>query len=376
MYIYFLVFLLTWILTCIAGDYYKKYIKTPVIETAFPIQTVSVPRKPVRKQKVIYALLFLLALFPVFFISGIRYDVGTDYFYTYVPEFNASLNGAWPYSEMGFNLLIKIIQIFTDDFVWLFVVTSFIFTYFLLRTVIRHSQNYFLSFVVILLSCYYFWSLNNVRQAIAATIIFAGVDCLYSKNPLKYFCHVLAAMLFHYTAVIMIVPGLFLNIKQIRKHYLFILCSVVILTPFICKLLEFIASFTKYYYFFTSEYNDGNPTYVNIFYGLFFFFCSYYLLRDKIKTDNVSYVLLTMQFFYFWICFVSLFIRSSEMILRLSFFFMIFQALFVPHCYKLLKGKRKLFLIVYIFSYEIYMYYYIIMNGFYGILPYRTVFGS
>ena len=88
----------------------------------------------IEKSKLIYnnkalyrnILIFISALGP-FLVSAFRYGIGTDYFYTYIPQFKIIANGGESYYEYGFFMLNKIISYFTYDSQWIIIVTSFLF---------------------------------------------------------------------------------------------------------------------------------------------------------------------------------------------------------------------------------------------------------
>ena len=83
-----------------------------------------------RRQYMEYALLFL-SMSPFIILSGVRYDVGVDYFYTYTKIYDyvaqgltyAQVDALWN-CEPGFWLLNKIIVIMGGGYVWLFTITS------------------------------------------------------------------------------------------------------------------------------------------------------------------------------------------------------------------------------------------------------------
>ena len=62
-------------------------------------------------------------------VAAIRYDVGQDYMYTYVPYFNGVLKGRPNEDiEIGFYILNKVIQLFTTDYAGIFIVCSVFFS--------------------------------------------------------------------------------------------------------------------------------------------------------------------------------------------------------------------------------------------------------
>lgn len=339
----------------------------------------ALSREQKLEYKLRYILFFLLAFLPPFFISAVRYGIGTDYFYTYVPEWNKLLTGEGNgFSEWGFNAIILLLQLFTDDPQWLFVVTSAVYFYFIYRTVIRYSENAYVSAAVLFVSCFYFWSLNNVRQGIAVTALFAAYPYLVRRETWKYLLCVLVGFLFHKTAIIMIVPYVAVNLRFVRREFPVWLVIAVIALPFACVVLEFILRHTKYEYFFTSDLNDNQSTTLNIFYHLVFFVLMYLALGRSYKADKQAYVLLFLQFFAFYISCVSLFIPISEMISRATMYFQVYQILSVPYCLKRIRraDNRAAFALIYFGAYALYLIWFIVLKGYHDVLPYQWIFSQ
>lgn len=381
MVVYLTAFLLTVLFIRKASFYYKRIATDSVSLTAFcasenadfHMQFTPLEKDKFRKR---YCIYFIFAFLPLFLVSALRYGVGTDYFYTYVPNFLLILEGEMPYSEIGFNYLNKFIQIFTENPQWLFVVTGFIFSFVLIRTSVRYSYSATLSVLISLISCIFFFSLNNVRQAVAFVIVFAGFPYIINNNFIKYCLCVLVALVFHNSAIIMIVPYVAIHIKTIRKNFLTFAVILTVALPIICKIIELILKNTKYNYFFASDFNNGDANFVNIFYNLFFFCLTYFVLKRRVLTDKFAYALVFMQFCAFWVSSVSLFISISEMISRTTMYFQVFNVLLIPYCYGIQKDKfsKNVFLALYLVAYTAYFFYFIILRGYYQVLPYKWVF--
>lgn len=333
-----------------------------------------------KKNKALYELWFWLAVLPIFLITALRYDVGTDYFFTYVPEFNHILNGSAGFSEWGFNQLIRLIQVFTSNPQWLFVVTGFIFSLATVRTVSRCSDDPVLSVAVLLVSCFYFWSLNNVRQAIAAVLVFAAFPAMLKPNFLNgvRFAFFLAlAFCFHQSVLIMALPFLVLCIKPARKYFPAVAMLGLILLPIGSQLAALLLKGTKYYYYFVTDYNNGEATVLLILYHLFFFGYAWLILEKYRLRDARAYVLLFMQYLCFLTATASLFLSMPEMISRLTMYFQVFQILLIPRCCRAIPGKwywRALVAGIYIAAWLAYLLYFIVWKGFHGVLPYQWIF--
>lgn len=330
----------------------------------------------VRKQKHKYIAFLILAILPLGLISGFRYGIGTDYFYTYSPNFYKILNGEYPYSELGFNLLNKFIQIFTHKDTALFLITGILFAILLIKTIVKYSNNIFFSFLVAFISCIYFISLNNVRQAIASAIMLAAFPYFIKKNTFKMILVTLFGMIFHYTALVIFFTYLLSNIKFVKRKFVFLCILSIVLLPIFALIFKEIALHTKYAYYFNSAFNNNKTTRVMILYNALFFVLFLLRMYRYRYEDRRCYLFILIQFLALWFSLLSLFIPISEMISRLVNFFLIFQVLSVPYMglKTKFKSNRLAFNTVYITAYSVYMIYYIVIMGYHEVLPYVSIF--
>lgn len=389
MAVYVISFALTILAIYWAKYYYKRYISVHGI-------TVATFRDAIEREKYFsalapvlcydkkvekrfyrkYVLFFVCAVMPLFLVAALRYDVGTDYMYTYFPGFYKVMGGYMEYSEFGFNLLIMLIQLFTDDAQWLFVVTGFLFAYLLIDNVIRFSPYVGVSMVVVFFSCIYFASLNIVRQSIAIMIIMSGLPHLLNKDFKRYLIYICFATLFHLSSLIMIVAYFVVNFDFARKHFL--VCSIAALVglPVLSKIMEVILFNTKYHYYFVSHFNSGEIDFMSLGYNGVSFVVSYVLLRSYYKKDKYSYALLLMQYFAFWITALNIFIQIPTMIQRAVMHFSTYQMLLVPRLMRYQKGNRNKLLVfaIYAVAYFFYFFFNIVLWNFHDVWHYKWIF--
>ena len=77
------------------------------------------------KHKKLEILYYILATLPFFIVSSFRYGLGVDYHKRYVWDFsNMSKGMDIPNLEIGFKLLIQFIQLFSNDYVWIFIIAD------------------------------------------------------------------------------------------------------------------------------------------------------------------------------------------------------------------------------------------------------------
>lgn len=388
---YILIFILAAILLRIASHYYSAY--KNICQGDECLSSEGVLNSDVRIKKsyidgnigvknryrIKYYISFVIALMPLFLVGALRYGIGTDYFFTYVPQFINILNGGESaYNEYGFYWLNKCIQIFTDNPQWLFVVTSFIFVFFLNCTIIHCSVNVTFSIAVLFCSSLYFWSLNNVRQSIAAILIFAAFPHLLKRHTVRYLIYVaIATVTFHITALGMIIPYIIIHNNFVRKNFLPIIVFFVIVLPILCDVAIRLISISPYAYFLSdSKFNTGDAMNIKTLLNLFIFITAMIIAYKYAKRNIYVHSLLVMQYFAFIMVAVTYFIGIPEMLNRLMFYFSAYQMLLIPYCVRIMRKvvTRRNTSILYVFgvgAYSIYLTY----LGDHEVIPYRWIFG-
>ena len=94
-------------------------------------------------------VLLILAIIPMFFISAIRYNVGTDYDKRYVYDYYRLSKGEYIDNlEIGFKTIDYICLLFTKEPYLLFAVTSLIILALIFEVVYKKSTNKILSIAI------------------------------------------------------------------------------------------------------------------------------------------------------------------------------------------------------------------------------------
>ena len=171
------------------------------------------------------AWISLSALGPML-VSAFRYGLGTDYFYTYIPQFKVIAGGGRSYYEIGFYLLNEAIALFTQNGQWLIIITSILFIGIVYYQVFELCDNYAFSLLIFYLSYNYFVSLNNIRQSLASAILLLALACLLEERRIMFVLFVILAGTMHQVAFVFLI---------------FILIEKVCLTAYVYSLLSVIA---------------------------------------------------------------------------------------------------------------------------------------
>jgi len=309
----------------------------------------------------------IILFFSLWLISGFRV-AGTDYIaYRNYFEIIDAYSLSFPLYERGYYLLNKLISICTDNYQYVFIITSFITIYLISTTLKKYSVSYFFSLFLFVSLYFYYNSFNLVRQYIAIAIVFYSLKYILNKNFKRFLIGTLVASLFHTTALV-ILPFYWLARLKIDNFVYFILpfitFGVSFFTPTIVKLISFIYPKFDAYVNYNSE---GASSYSIIIISAFTLL--YSLVYKKRLLDINKGNLIIINLVYFSLIFT---ILSMENILffRVSMYLYIFIVLLIPVCFKTL--NRYLRVSTYFFSIPIFIAYnyYLFINNTGGVLPY------
>lgn len=353
MMVYIIAFVLSWIFAKIYIYNKEKYLNT----------------KCKLSKKLLVGASFLLMIFPLWFISAFRYDVGTDYFNTYVKYFEHTKLGWKPYSEVLFQGLNDLLVYLNCDVVWLFIITSFVFLFFIFKTIVKNSENIFQSLIILFVSSIFFSSLNNVRQYVGLAI---GLYGLMSTKNVKAIIFIIIGSMIH-MSVILFLPFIFLKKLVFNKSSIIILTIFLLMSsPILCYIIRVILMNTKYNYFINIE-NSGYPLLYIIVNFIILFFS---LLYFKNKDEKMSFLVL-MQIFSCVFCLCSMFLQNEELWMRIIRITSIFQILLIPKLCTSIKYRldRRVVFFSILTAYGIYTIYTVYLMGGLAVFPYTFVFG-
>lgn len=199
---------------------------------------------------VVYILIILSS------ISGFRYAVGTDYFSYREIFINSNQIGLFDERDFGYTLLNKIINLFTNNPQWLFLITSLIINSLIIYTIRNNSKMIEISIYIYIAGYMYFSTFNGIRQWISAAILFSGVNFLLNRKFLKYLIIILLASTMHQTALIMIPVYFIVNGKFRSIRGMGICIFGISGFIFYIKLVELLMKILEG----TKIYNDYNKT--------------------------------------------------------------------------------------------------------------------
>lgn len=362
-----MVYLITFSITLFFSYIYLSKFKRKTL--VYNYADVSPRRKPsiYFERKIQKLILFLLAVLPVWFITAFRYDVGTDYLYTYVKFFEQIQLGYSPYNEPLFQLLNITFVSLHLDYVWLFAACGAIINICVFKLIFDRSANPLLSIAIYFCAAIFFNTLNNVRQFLAISI--AAFAFFQNKNW-KSIAIILIAGLFHFSAFLYFPLWLFAKIRLKRRGYMILSAVAIALVPLFAFGMIKILEHTRYSYFI--NYSSGYSiitVLINVI--VYLLTCFYY---DKNDSDYM--LLANIQLITLCLCFCGMIIQNEELWMRFIRMTTFFHIFLIPRIIKKERSKDWRFIIgcFFILMFLVYTVYTVYMCGGLGVFPYKFIF--
>lgn len=315
----------------------------------------------------------ILAFLILFSVMGFRYGVGQDYFYTYKPVFEYILqNGEYSNIEFGYVILNKIVQLFTNDYAGIFLVTSFLFVYFIYKAILEQSSNIALSIFILIAGCFYFYAMNVVRQSIAIAIFIYSLKYIENKKFWKYMICIIFASMLHNIALIFIPVYFIANKKMNFKFFAILAIGVVITMPVFIKIINIIFEGTKYGNYITGYYATSENSMISPLINLILLVVCFLLSK---KQDNDQRLNMYKNIHAIGV-FTSIYIGAIPLASRIFVNFYHIGILSIPYLISKFKNKKTRE-ILYILCICVFIFYFTysvgIKNG-NKVLPYNTIF--
>lgn len=320
--------------------------------------------------KVNFDFIKFLPMLPLAIIAGIRYDVGQDYMYTYVPIFEQVISGntknTW--GDIGYIFLNKIISLFTNDYAGIFIVTSCLFVFFTFKAIYYHSKNIVMSIILMVFMGYYFCFMNGVRQMLATSILIYSIKFIKERNIKKFAVCVFFASINHLTAVLFI-PVYFLDKVKISNFKMIIILVVeYVSSGLLTRIILRFLLFTKYAWYLNSNYTARRE-------GIILILMNFLILGLSMfyNCDRENDIFIKIQ----WIAvMMTSFIGLLPVANRIVWIFGLPSIILVPNIVACQKSKITKFVLNYIIIilYIIYFIYTVGINNSNSVLPYQTIF--
>lgn len=298
---------------------------------------------------VIYTLLFVLSIMPLGLISGLRYEVGTDYTFTYTKHFGDILTSTeYSYSEEAFVLLNKFLRLITPNPAILMMTMSFTFIIFLQLAITKISPNWMVSSVLVVACNLFAVSLNQSRQMMCVAILAYASTFISEKKWLKFILFTLLATAFHYASIVLLPFYWLVKIKFIKKYWYYVFLGLFVSIPLLCLGATFVVEHTKYAYYLTDPAYNTNQSIMAYFYmsSIITLFSILYTEPLFEKYGQAAYVYIILNCIATLIGAASYFIRIPELMARTYLMFSFSQIILIPMLVGAEKNKIKSILLL------------------------------
>lgn len=320
------------------------------------------------------SLFFAFIVFFLVFVSGNRYYVGTDFgaYYKFYEIFaNQFLDALKSYDEPGFKFLCWIvIQTGGNGHNVILLASAVTLIIYLVTLYKNTDRQTTATLLFIFLGCWHV-SFNAVRQCLAASFIFLGINAMRNKNFTKFLICIFIASLFHKTAIVMVVIYFLVNRKvSVKNISLLIIASIAILLSF-DKVFEFTSFFMEDIHSDTLEYSTAS---VNVFRILVAAVPAVYVIIlkwGKEYTDRETFAtnLLIINAIFMFAT------SNSTYFARLGIYTAPFVAVSLPEMIRVLKGKTSVVVHgVMLTLYAVYWFYEVYNSS--ALNPFRFIWGN
>ena len=327
----------------------------------------------------------LLSVFLILFaLSACRLNVGNDYA-KYV-EFMHLVNcDAYVPTEIGFNLLVKLIYGLSgfENYLLVFAVYAFVTILVFLLAIYEQSDDFPLTFFLFMSLGYYFQTFSTVRYYLALALAVYSMKFVLRRQWIRFAVLILLGSAFH-KSLLVVIPLYFLASLPWKKWQLAI--GALFCTTFLFGQDIYLRIVVLLYPTYKdTEYLEGGTSYINILRCIAVLVFAVIVLRMKNGTDkeHKGNAWDDRRFrFYFYLNLGALvlyvFCSFLPIISRIGYYLTISHILFLP----MLLGKvenerwRRMFRLGIIMAAILYFGIYMSRAGNEGtlILPYKTFF--
>jgi len=322
-----------------------------------------------------YRICAVLSVLPFFIVSAVRFEVGTDWG-IYDEYFYAINTGTNSFKEPLFNLLNRIIYLFTDNSQWLFVAVSALCLTFTFMAIYNQSKYIPFSIIIYFISTVYFNSMNQMRQAVAMSIFLFATKYLWSRNWKKYFLWILIAACMHISALIYFPVYFLYGWKANLKKHIILSGVIIVGMPILKVILTKLISLTPYAWYLESLYTTNDFLLAGFLISLVLLLIhEYYNYTENQDEDRQFSFMVNMQ----WLGVISLLCTGFiPQVSRISVALEIISIITYPKLVLFERGRnRRIILYGLIISiFVVKLLYNVYVCGFYDAIPYQTIFSK
>lgn len=216
------------------------------------------PEVHLRSAFVLSSLVFIL-------MTGLRYGIGQDYFYAYVPYFQRV---SWGFGrdgmEVGFYLLNRIVAIVSTEPTLVFLVCSVVFFSCTYAAIEHSSPNPVVSVFLLFGMSFIFIFMNAMRQMVAVSILLYGLRYVEQRRIGPFAVAVAVAASFHVSSLVFVVAYWFPKVKVNAYACVATVIFFFLIKGKVASALLTVVADTDYGGYLGSQFDTGESGYVLI----------------------------------------------------------------------------------------------------------------
>lgn len=277
--------------------------------------------------------------FILFMVSALRVGTGNDY-WVYRTGFLQINGGETPVSyELGFKAVVLLMQkiFYRDCYKEIFALFALLTALFFVKGLYDTADWFVASLFIFMANGFYYMSFSNVRYYFAFALCMCSLRPLLDKKYGKFIIYILAAALFHKTALLCLLAypiALFLKWTKKTIWLIPVGCAFLVSGKAIIRWLLF----KIYIYYEGDPLDNGNVSYINILKCgaiLVFALINY---RECIKGDKKAEMLFNLNLFSFMLYAFASYIPELS---RVCYYMVMGQVFLIPLVLKKIENKKK-----------------------------------
>lgn len=315
-------------------------------------------------------------------VRGLRYGIGIDYFYTYVPRFYDALNGMTTRNGIIIDSFIRLIGFFSADYRVYFFIDSLLFILLVYLCIWISCDQKAIPVAMFCVTYHYLRSFIFQTQYLASALMLLSCCLLLRKCKTRIVpvgCCVLAISIHLSSAVLLIVwlPLFFKCFEKKRQINLLLVSLLPILAllfrgavPTLLHLLES----TPYGGYLGSSYDDGEFSWQLLLINLCIFLFMLYAFHhfEKLDSGTAKFFLLTQSIALSLSCLTG----TIPLLYRVIYYFMFLQVVSVPLFTLSLNKNRLMASILAVLLFGLVQFAYLLPKDTDWVVPYCSVFNT
>lgn len=326
-------------------------------------------------------LLLLLTALPLTLLSVFRNGVGVDVNYAYLPDFNNLVVGGYAHSDVGFQLINRVIILFHGSYQFVVATSAIIFLYGTFSLASIFADNLLMMTIILIMSFNYFASFSLIAQFSAIGFLCLSLKYAFIHMPVPSLIFVAIAGSMHSSALIFlpVLLALWLIEKSNRPFAMIGLMSaaVIIVAMFSQFLVTHFLGGTRFGVYLSNPDNQSSleslssTSMIIMNWAILFFMFILLVYSPNMKNDPITCFFLLLQIFA---AVFSLLQGQIILMVRVLYYFNFFQYISIPFFTYKLQFKLPIRAAI-VLAFTSWCLIYPVSGNYYEISPYQSIFG-